>query len=124
MQISLKMEDHLYNDYLTRYGSPMHYKKMKDAIDAFKDIEGRYLILHGAGRQALERIFQTTIDDVTKLEQLIKNLCSVKIDQVEIQFTADQLARLDMQAKFFGKSTEDFIKQTIEELIRRFMEEA
>ena len=123
MQISLKMEDSLYNDYLTQYGSPMHYKKMKDAIEAFKPVKDRYLILHGEGRRAIEQIFQTTIDDPQRLERLIKNLCSVQIGPVEVQFTADQLARMDMQARFFGKSTEEFVKETIEELIRRFMEE-
>ena len=123
MQISLKIEDSLYNDYLTKWGSPMHYRKMRDAIETMKDVQDRHLLLHGAGRQAVEKIFQTTIETRERLDKIVKNLCSVKIGPVEVQFTADQLARMDMQAKFFGKTTEEFVKSTVEELIQRFMEE-
>lgn len=126
MQLNLKLEDKLYDHYLQKFGSPMHYRAMKRAVEAFKDIDtgkDRFLLLHGDDRRAIEAIFQTTLDDPAKLIKLIKNMCTFKIGEVEVQFTSEQLARMDMQAKFHGRTTEQYIKETVTELLARFMEE-
>lgn len=124
MIINLKIEDSLYDKYLTTFGAPKHYAQMKRAIEEFSGIKygERTVILHGDERRELEAIFQTTIDDPAKLIRLTKNLHSVRIDGIAVDFTPDELARIEMQASFHGRSTETFIKEMISEIKDRMLE--
>lgn len=124
MIINLKIEDALYDRYLTNFGAPKHYAQMKRAIEEFSGIKfaDRALILHGEGRKAVEAEFQTTLDSAEKLLSLVKSLKMVKIHGVEINFTPDELARLEMQAKFHGRTTDGFIREIITEIKDRMLE--
>lgn len=124
MIINLKIEDSLYDKYLTNFGAPRHYSQMKRAIEEFSNIKfaDRTLILHGDDRRALEAEFGTTLDDGKKLLKLVKNMKMVKIHGVEVNFDDAELARIEMQAKFHGRSTETFIAEMIAEIKDRMLE--
>ena len=124
MIINLKIEDTLYDHYLTRFSAPRHYVQMKRAIEAFSNIDfgDRVLILAGNDRKALEHEFGTILENPEKLLRLVKNLKSVKIGGVEVNFSDDEMARIAMQADFHGRTTEQFIKEMIDEIKGRMLE--
>lgn len=124
MIINLKLPDDLYDQYLKKFNAPKHYLRMKQAIEAFLPIgDGdRYLILHGKERQAIESEFQTNLDTPEKLLKLIKNLKSVKINGVEVNFSDDEMARLKMQADFHGRTPDQYILEMIDEIRLRMLE--
>lgn len=124
MIINLKIEDSLYDHYLTKFGSPGHWNQMKRAIEAFSNIGSgdRTLILAGEARKALEKEFGTLLETPEKLLRLVKNLKSVKIHGIEVSFTDDELARIASQASFHGRSTETYIIEMINELKGRMLE--
>lgn len=125
MIVKLTLDDLLFEQYEKKYSSPNCYKKMKDAIEAFKDVEiyDRVLLINGEARRALEAVFGTTIDNVGKLVRLSMQLNRFSIQGVEVTFTPDQLARLDAQAGFHGRTREVYIREMVEELKSRFMDE-
>jgi hypothetical protein len=124
MIVNLKIPDSLYDEYLTRFGSPAHWARMKEAIEAFLPIPKgeRVLLLHGDARKAIEAIFQTTLDSPEKLLRLIRTMNQVKIHGVEINFDESELTRIATQATFHGRSTEVFIKEMVTEIKDRMLE--
>lgn len=126
MDIKIRLEDRLYDQYLTKHGSPKHYRMMKQAIEAFSQVTDgdRVLILHGDERRAIEAIFETTLDTPEKLLRLIKNMNTVKIEGVEVNFDEAELTRLATQASFHGRTTEQFIKEMVIEIKDRMLERA
>lgn len=125
MQINLQIPDSLYNTYLERWKSPQHYKKMKDAIDALKDLEqnDRFFIVNGETRRDIEKTLGKHIGDQQELARLIKNMNSVRIQGIEVQFSDDQLFRIDAQAGYHGKTRESFIEDMVKEIVDKFMDE-
>lgn len=124
MDIKLRVDDRLYDEYLTKHGSPLHYKMMKQAIEAFTQVKNgdRFLLLHGDDRRSIEAIFQTTLDTPEKLLNLIKKMNNFKIEGVEINFDEAELARIATQASFHGRTTEQFIKEMAQEIKDRMLE--
>lgn len=124
MIINLKIEDTLYDAYLTRFGAPKHYAQMKRAIEEFSQVPygERILLLHSEGRKAVEAEFGTILENPEKLLRLVKNMKSVKIHGVEVNFTDDELARIAMQATFAGRSTDTFIREMVQEIKDRMLE--
>lgn len=125
MMINLKLPDELYDRYLQQYGAPKHYTRMKEALEAFAQVPSndRAIFLFGDDRKAIEGLFQTPIDNGPQLAKLVKNLCTVRIGGIEVSFTADQLARIAMQASFHGRTPETFIREMVTEIVAKFMEE-
>jgi hypothetical protein len=125
MVVNLKMSDEIFEHYVKKYGLPKTYQRMKAAIEAFKDVDesDRYIFLHGEARLAIEAVVQTTIDDGRKLAKLIKNMSMFKIGGVEISFTDDELARLDMQATFHGRDRDTFVREMATEIKSRMLEQ-
>lgn len=124
MKISLHLPDELFEHYVKVWGIPNCYNKMKEAVAAMKDMKqhDRYLIICGDVRRDIEATFQTTLDTPDKLAKLVKNLNSVKIEDVEMRFTPDELARIDMQASFHGRDRDTYIREMITEIKDRFLE--
>ena len=125
MKVQVSIPDEVFEEYVKKFGIPACYSHMKRAITEFKDVDknDRYLMIAGDGRRELEKVFQTTVDDAKKLARLVKNMCTVKIGGVEHSFTSDELARLQAQAGFYGKSLEDYIKDQIAEISQRMLEQ-
>ena len=111
MFINLKISDDLYNTYFEKYGKPLHYSKMKDAIDFMKDIDpnDRYFIVNGENRRKLEKIFDIPIEDQTDLVKKCSKLSNFKIGDIGISFTADELERFTNQASFLNETGEQFM---------------
>jgi len=124
MIINFKVPDQIFEDYVKQYGIPQCYQAMRRHIEEMKDynIKDRYFVVFGDVRRAIEAVFGTTIENGEKLLKLIKNLNSVKISGVEVNFTEDEMARLAMQATFHGRSTEVYIKEMITELKDKMLE--
>lgn len=124
MKLNLTIEDRLYEVYETNPGFPKAYKKMKDALEAFSNIpdNDRVLLVHGQPRKDLETLFGTTLDSGEKLVQLVKKMNQVQIEGVELNFDAEELHRLRMQATFHGRSVEQYIKEMIIEIKDRMLE--
>jgi hypothetical protein len=124
MKLQFNVDDKVFEEYVTRWGIPGCYTTMRKAVETFKDFEksDRYVVLYGKPRQEIEAVFQTTIDDGAKLAKLVKNMSKFSIGGVEINFTADELARIDMQATFHGRTRDQYIKETCAEIKDRFLE--
>lgn len=118
MLINLKIDDALMEAYVQKWGIPGCYSQMKQAIAAYRDVDksDRVLLLSGDARRAVEHVFQTTLDTPEKLVKLVQNMNTVKVGNVDMEFSQDQLERLQMQASFYGKTTEEYIKEQVAEI--------
>ncbi len=124
MKVPLTMPDQLFEAYVVKFGLPMAYHKMREAIEAYQHVDksDRVVLLAGDQRRAIEAVFQTTIDDANKLVKLTQNMNSVRIGDVDMAFSSDQLERLKAQAEFHGRTLEVFIRETVEELKQTMLE--
>lgn len=124
MKVNVSIPDSLFEQYVKQYGLPAAYNRMRQAIDLCKDVQvnDRTILVTGDNRRALEEVFQTTIDDATKLVKLVQNVTRVTLGGVDMKFSDDQLQRLDMQAKFHGRTTEQYIRETVQELAATMLE--
>lgn len=124
MMVNLKMPDPLFEEYVKKWGVPGLYRKMAQAIEFFKDVDknDRPVLLAGDDRRAIEKIFQTTIDDSSKLVKLVQNMSRVSLGGVDMEFTSDQLERMKAQAGFHGRTLETYMRETVEELKAAMLE--
>lgn len=124
MKINVSIPDDLFEQYVKIWGVPGIYSQIRKVLDLCKDFEksDRYIVLSGDGRRAIEQVFQTTVDDQAKLVKLVQNMNSVKLGDVHMEFSQDQLERLKAQAGFHGRTTEQFIKETVDELKSMMLE--
>tara|TARA_R110000868_G_scaffold255919_2_gene512581 strand:+ start:916 stop:1296 length:381 start_codon:yes stop_codon:yes gene_type:complete len=124
MKVNITMPDALFETYVVKFGLPLAYGRMREAIEAYKDVnkDDRVVLLSGDNRRALEKIFQTTIDDSTKLVRLTQNMNTVKLGNIDMEFSSDQLERLAAQAGFHGRSLEVYMRETVEELKSAMLE--
>lgn len=126
MQFNMKIDDSLFEHYVKAVGIPGCYARMRKILEDMKDVNpnDRYLIIAGDVRRDIEAVFQTTLDTPLKLAKLIRNMSTVQIGDVKHTFTEDELARLAMQAKFHGRTTEEFMREMIKEIADRMLEMA
>lgn len=124
MKVNITMPDSLFEEYVVKFGLPGAYGKMREAIEAYKDVkkDDRVILLAGDARRAIEAIFQTTLDNPEKLIKLIQNMNSVKLGGVDMEFTSDQMERLAAQAGFHGRTPEQYIRETVMELKATMLE--
>lgn len=124
MKVNITMPDSLFEEYVVKFGLPGAYSKMREAIEAFRTVkkDDRIVMLAGDERRAIEAVFQTTIDDSKKLVKLVQNMNSVKLGDVDMAFSQDQLERLSAQAGFHGRTLETYIRETVEELKAAMLE--
>lgn len=124
MKVQVSIPDSLFEKYVKQYGLPAAYARMRQAMEMCQDIQvnDRVVLVAGDHRRALEAIFQTTLDDATKLVKLVQSLSRITLGGVEMQFSPDQLDRLAMQATFHGRSTEQYIRETVAELSAAMLE--
>lgn len=118
MKVNVSMPDELFEKYVVKYGLPGTYARMRAAIELCQDLEkdDRAVILCGDNRRAIEKVFQTTVDNPEKLVKLTQNLSRVALGGVDMEFTSAQLERLQMQATFHGRTLEQYIRETVIEL--------
>ena len=124
MKLQFNVSDDLFEHFVKLYGIPGCYARMRKILEEMKDVtpEDRYLVISGDGRRAIEAVFQTTLDTPQKLATLVKNMSTVKIGNIEIGFTSDELARIDAQAGFHGRTRETYITEMATELKNRMLE--
>lgn len=124
MKVNITIPDELYEVYIKKFGVPNAFARMRAAIEAFQGVDknDRVILIASDDRRAIEAVFQTTIDNSAKLVKLIQNLNVVKLGNVEMSFTADELARIEMQAAFHGRTPDVFTREMVEELKLRMME--
>lgn len=124
MIINLKVPDDLFEAYVRKYGIPRAWGVMKDHLEFMKDVSSgdRFYIVHGDERRELEAIIGTTAADAKQLIQQIKKLNMYKIGGKEIVFTDDELARISMQAKFHGRTIDQFIHEMATSIKDRMLE--
>lgn len=124
MYVRLKISDDLMDKYSKKFGLTGAYDMMRRAIEQYQDVDkdDRVVLLGGDNRRAVEAIFQTTVDDSAKLVKLVQNMNSVKLGNVEMGFTADEYARLSMQATFHGRTLETFVREMVTEIKDRMLE--
>lgn len=115
MQLKFNVSDHLYEQFVLKYGVSGTYARMRKILEEMVDVDAndRYFIVAGDDRRALEAIFERTIESSKQLAMLTKKLNTVKIGKIEVGFTDDELARLRTQAGFHGKSFEQYMRETV-----------
>lgn len=118
MKINLSIPDELAEKYIKNHGLPAAYQRMRVAIEAFQDVvpTDRHVFLAGDDRRAVEAVFQTTIDDGKKLARLVKQMSQFAIGGVEVNFSVDELARIDAQAGFHGRTRDVFVREMVTEI--------
>ncbi len=126
MIINLKLPDSLYEKYLTKYGSPQHYPKMKEALEFFSDLEknDRFFIVNGENRRKLEKLFDITINDQADLAKKCEKLAKFQIEDFGITFTADELGRFANQASFLNMTQEEFMLKVANEIKSYMLDKA
>lgn len=124
MKVNITMPDSLFEEYVVKFGLPAAYAKMREAIEAFRSVkkDDRIVMLAGDERRAIEAVFQTTVDDAKKLVRLCQNMNTVKVGGVEMAFSADQLERLAAQASFYGRTTQEYIREQVDEIKAAMLE--
>lgn len=124
MKVNITMPDALFEEYVVKFGLPAAYHRMREAIELFKDVkkDDRVVLLDGDNRRAIEAVFQTTVDNAPKLVKLVQNMNTVKLGNVDMQFSQDQMERLAAQASFHGRTTEQYIRETVLELKEAMLE--
>lgn len=118
MKVNLSMPDAIYEKMVVKWGIPNCYRKMTDFITLCQDIDkdDRTILISGDARRAIEKIFQTTVDNPEKLVRLIQNMSRVSLGGVDMEFTSDQLERMAAQAGFHGRTLEVYMRETVDEL--------
>lgn len=124
MKVNLHVSDDTFELYTLKFGLPGLYNKMKEAIEAYKNVDkaDRVVLLAGDQRRAIEAVFQTTIDNPDKLVRLIQNMSRVSLGGIQMDFTADQLERMAAQAGFHGRTLETYMRETVDELKAAMLE--
>lgn len=124
MQLNLKIPDALYDKYLTRFGSPKHYVAMQNALKSFADVaeHDRFLLISGDVRREIEAVFQIPMESPEDLVKNIKKLNRVKIGGIDMTFDPEELARIDMQASFHGRTRQQYITEMVQEIKDSFLE--
>jgi len=124
MIFQFKIADSLFEAYVTKYGIPGCYQAMKRAVECFKDVDksDRYIFVSGDDRKAIEATFQVTFDDSKKLRTWIERLNKVEISGCAVEFTVDELERVDQQAKFHGKTRKEFVEWMAADLKSQMLE--
>lgn len=126
MIINLTIPDNLYQHYFEKYGAPILYKKMKEAIENFKDLDksDRFFLVNGEYRKKLEAIFDTTITDQADLVKKCEKLNNVRIGNIGITFTTDELARFKAQASYHNKDMEQFMLEVANQIKEYMLDKA
>jgi len=124
MIINFKVPDAVFETYVKSFGLPRAYNVMRTWIETMKDIDpkDRYVMLGGDNRRAIEAVFETIIDTPEKLVRLVTRLNNFKIGDIQVNFTDDELMRLDQQAKFHGRTREVFMAEMATDIKNRMME--
>lgn len=124
MIINLKIPDSLYEAYLSKYAAPNHYKKMKDAIEALKDLDpsDRFFIVSGDSRRKIESILDHSIESAAQLATDIEKMNKFQVGDIGITFNAEELARIDTQATFHGKDRETYMLEMAQYIKDRMLE--
>lgn len=124
MKVNVSMPDALFEKYVKSFGIPQCYQRMRVAIELCQDIqkEDRAVLIAGDARRAIEKVFQTTVDDSTKLVKLIQNMNTVHLGGIDMEFSQDQLERMKAQAGFHGRTLEVYMRETVEELKQIMLE--
>lgn len=114
--VSVKLPRWVAQDLATQARSPLITPGVHGA-----GVNDRIITLRASDRQALEKIFQTTIESAAQLIDKVRRLSLVKIGEVAYNFNHEELARIDMQAQFHGKTREEFIAQTVKDTIEHLL---
>jgi hypothetical protein len=125
MRVTVTVPDEKYDEMVAKWGETTLPKRWLEAMIAFKEVKlgDRALVIHGKTRQDIEAQFETTLETPEKLLKLVSAMNRVKIGDLELKFTEDELARLQMQATFHGRTLEVFIMEMIAEIKARMLEQ-
>ena len=77
-------------------------------------VADRILYIPTTQRRELEKIFQGPITTAEELVPLVQRLANIKFGEVTYVLTPGQAAALAEQARFHGKTTEDWVKFTLD----------
>lgn len=111
MQLRFNIGDSLYEQFVLKFGVQGTYQRMRKILEEMVSVDpnDRYIIITGDPRRAIEKVFETTLDTPEKLVKLIQRLNEVSVEGVAMTFTTEELARIDQQAVFQGKTREAFL---------------
>lgn len=115
MRVTLVVPDEIVEQYKAQTPKDKTLTQvMAERLKAFAAYppHERVFVLGGKDRQALEAIFQTTINSVPDLITKVKNLGLLQIGPVIRTLTAGELCRLRDQANFHGWTPEKWAEFT------------
>lgn len=120
--LSIKILDSVYERYAEHNpGSPV--TAMVQQLTRFAEVSPtqRVLIIPPAQRIRLEALMEGSLETADQLVNFVEQLSKVSVGNIHVVLTKPQLARLDDQARFHGKSSGEYLveqaKWSIEQLI-------
>ena len=125
MRLTIQLDDDLYEDYLKQAGSEETVpEEIAARLAAFSKVDPnrRNLVLHGQSLQDLEQVMEHPIADTDQLIRELKTFRTFRIGSIEVKLTEDELTRLQGMAEFHGKSSDEFLKDTIDEVMGYVLE--
>lgn len=125
MKLTIQIDDEIYDKLLKAHKSKAAVERLAvQGLDVMRKITpgDRFFVVAGEDRQGIEKIVQTTVANSSQLLKHISNMSKVRIGNVDRSFTADELIRLDTQAKFHGWTSEKYLELTSDEAIRYVMD--
>lgn len=92
-------------------------------LDTFAHIPvtDRMLYVPVKQRRQLEEVFQTTIETPQQLVDKVSRLAKLKFGTIEYPITEARVHALQMQATFHGKTTEEWIKMTLDHIMEELL---
>lgn len=127
MRITLDLDDELYEALRAQVGAkksdpPTKVNALVKALVAefhklHKDKSNRYFVVEGALRQALEKVFGTTVSTADELVRRVQNLSRVGIGEVTRPLTDGESIQLAEQANFWGQKPADYIQTTVDRVL-------
>jgi hypothetical protein len=124
MKVELTIDDELYEKLRKNCGAKkderaLVSKEIKRVLAEFADVgtDGRYFVVEGKDRQALEKVFQTTISTAAELIQKVQNMSIFGIGDATRPLTDGESIQLASQASFWGQTPAEFIKTTMDRVL-------
>lgn len=114
-----KVSDDAYAKYKS-YNSKDVEGQLATQLVRFQDVKpsSRIVVIPESHRQELEVLLDRFLDSPDDVVSQIKRCLTIKVSDVEVSLTPDQLERIKLTAEFEGKPFKPFLQEKITEAIK------
>ena len=128
MRVVIDLSDDLYAALCKRSKCAKDAKPDKAAVNTrireilkeFNEVGSdglRYFIVAGDDRRAIERIFETTVEDAQQLVQRVTNMSVVQVGGYHRELTDTESRLIQAQAEFWSEDVQAYLKRITDEAL-------